>query len=473
MRLRKSNGVIMRKVKLVTDKCSFKPPQPKKVRFPWFLPVSFLAARKNLLSILADTLFTIKMGKVPLLTRSLYFVNAPETFKPILKNKDMNFPKSKEFIYALRPLLGDSIFTSNGDVWLKRRAMVEPSFASLKLRRAFPDMKSACEDMVKRLKNKQKEVINLDAEMAHITADIIYRTIFSRPLTDADAARTYTAFNEYIDSIPQWDLAEAFSLPNWVPRRSRKESYRAGGAVRDQMKAHIDDRMADPDQDKYDDMLSVLLGARYEDGTPFSDEELIDELALLFMAGHETSAAGLTWATYLVLNYPDTQARMRKEALPLVDGKFSYEESIKLKYTKNVFKEALRLYPPIAFLTRQNIQTQKVRRWNVKAGSMVFISPWVIHRHKDHWQEPDDFVPERFEDKSCAKAVADHFIPFSMGQRVCPGAAFALLEGPVILAYLFSYFDVKMVEGQTVLPRVRISTRPQEEIQIRVKARFT
>ena len=454
------------------EECPFKPPQPKKVRFPWFLPVSFLAARKNLLSILADTLFTIKMGKVPLLTRSLYFVNAPETFKPILKNKDMNFPKSKEFIYALRPLLGDSIFTSNGDLWLKRRAMVEPSFASLKLRRSFSDMKSACEDMVKRLNNRQGEAVCLDAEMAHVTADIISRTIFSKSLSDGEAVKTYTAFNDYIDSIPQWDLAEVFSLPSWVPRRSRKKSYRAAKAVRDQMKNFIEERMADPDRREYDDMLSVLIKARYEDGSGFSVEEMIDELAMLFLAGHETSASALTWAVYMAINYPDAQARMREEALPITEGQFSYEESGKLKYTKNVFKESLRLYPPVAFLTRQNIQTQKVRRWNVKAGSMVFISPWIIHRHKDYWEDPDDFNPERFEDKSCAKAVADHFIPFSAGQRACPGAAFALQEGPIVLAYLFSYFDVVMVDGQTVLPRVRISTRPQEEIQIRVKSRF-
>lgn len=453
--------------------CPFQPPKPKKVRFAWFWPVAIFSVRKNMLTILSDKLFTYMMCKVPFFTRSLYFINAAETVKPILKDTDMNFPKSKEFIYALRPLLEGSIFTSNGDLWLKRRALVEPSFKHLNLSRSFSDMKAACEGMVQRLAARQDQSICLDAEMAHITADIIYRRIFSLPLADHEAAKLFKAFNGYIDSIPQWDLAEIFNLPKWVPRRSREESYRAGRVVRDHMRALIHDRQQNPDKDQYDDMLAILLKARYEDDTPFTEEELIDQLAMLFLAGHETSASGLTWAVYLATNYPDVLDKMRNEKTPASVEDFSYADSMTLKFTKNVFRESLRLYPPIAFLTRQTNRPVKVRRWDIKAGAMVFISPWVIHRHKHFWHNPDDFDPDRFSDKACAKSVSDHFIPFSSGQRVCPGAAFALLEGPMILTYLFSYFDVSIVEGQKIVPRVRISTRPEHEIQIRVKSRLS
>lgn len=457
------------------SECPFQPPKPKKNKFAVFLPATLIKMRGNVLSIFSAQSYKLKMAKIPLLSRAVYFINAPETFKPILKDKEMNFPKSQQFIRLLWPLVQDSIFTSNGDTWLRRRKMVEPAFANLKLTRAFDDMKNACEGMVKRFKDdadKGRE-ISLDKAMARVTADIIYRSICSRPMTDSESENAYTAFNSYIESTPQWDLVDFLKLPNWIPRRSRKKAFAAAALLRKQMSGLIEERQTGlvNGQGPFEDMLSVLMTAEDDQGVAFTEEEIIDELTVLFMAGHETSAAGLTWAAYLLPHYQDHLDSLRLETGPLVGEDLTFSEVNKLKKTKNIFKESLRLYPPISVFSREVVKPRKIRRWHVGKNALIMIAPWLIHRHEEFWQNPDDFDPDRFSDKANAKSVSECFIPFSMGLRVCPGAAFALLEGPMILAYLFHNFDLEIVAGQTVTPQVRVSTRPASEIKIRLHRR--
>jgi cytochrome P450 len=209
-----------------------------------------------------------------------------------------------------------------------------------------------------------------------------------------------------------------------------------------------------------------------EDGTQFSYDEMVDQICMLFLAGHETSASALAWSLYLLSKCPDLQIKILEEISQKVGEKtIDYADVKQLDWVVDTFRESMRLYPPVGFFVRESTTDHCMRDKDVKAGSPILVSPWLIHRHREMWDEPDTFAPERFRTESGKASLKCAYIPFSKGPRVCIGAAFATQEAVLTLANIVKRYEILPVENHT--PRVvgRVTIRSDNGIRIRLKLR--
>ncbi len=306
-------------------------------------------------------------------------------------------------------------------------------------------------------------VHDFDVEMTHVTADIIFRTIFSSPMEGADAARIFRAFSKYQAMAPRLMLPALFGLRwlalPWDRLRSKRAAAEIRGLLEGLVRPRFDACRAGAPHPS-SDILSAFLDARDPGGEPFGFDELVDQVAMLFLAGHETSASALTWALHLLSHSPQIQERMVAEAAGVFAARPADAGDMKrLTLTWNVFRETLRLFPPVGFIARDAVKQCPMRDKTVPAGATIVISPWLIHRHRDLWDEPDAFDPDRYEDDQSRESLKQAYLPFSMGPRVCMGAAFALQEAALILSSLVRHFRFAPAPGHTPEPVGRLTIR--------------
>ncbi len=193
---------------------------------------------------------------------------------------------------------------------------------------------------------------------------------------------------------------------------------------------------------------------------------------MLFLAGHETSATALAWSLYLMASCPHIQERVHAEAAAVYGARTpQFADMRRLPLTRDVFRESMRLYPPVAFLARDAIQTEKMLTRTVEPGSVVFVSPWLMHRHATHWDRPDAFDPDRFETPGGQEALKCAYLPFSMGPRVCAGAAFALQEAVLLLSVLAQRYRFLPTPGHVPEPVARLTLRSANGIPLIVEKR--
>ncbi len=306
--------------------------------------------------------------------------------------------------------------------------------------------------------------------MSHLTADIICRTIFSRSLEDATSRDVFASFAEFERSVASVDLYQLILGKPWGDVRQPARVLAACERIR----AHVGEMVgaALADAGRGPDIVGDLIAARDpETGEPFSREELIDQIGVFFLAGHETTASVLTWTFFILSQRPDIRERMRAEIAEVAgEGEITLQHVKRLEFTRDVFREALRLYPPITFIPRVAAQDVEVAGVGARKGAMIMIAPWTIHRHRELWRDADRFDPDRFADPAQKRSVAEAYLPFGMGPRICVGAAFATIESGLILARLVRAFDFEALEPDRVRPVARLTTRPAEEIRARVRA---
>jgi cytochrome P450 len=451
----------------------FVPPKPRSHAKKFSLLRRLIEARRCSISVLYDKSYGMRMGHVATPVRDLFFVNQPELVEKVLVKEWERFPKSDLMNTMLELLLGQGVFISNGALWRRQRRMIDPAFEAARIQDVFPLMRAAALDMGERLSahGDGAEVL-MDAEMMHVTADIIFRTIYSRPFR-RDEARTifhaFTRFQELAYARGIWSMA---GVPDWLSIGRIRAGHHAR-VIRNLLTSALEERLDSPEAEGKKDILSSLLEARDpETGEPFSREELVDQIAIMFLAGHETSAAALGWALYLIAMRPDIQERMHAEAAAVFGDRLPEFRDIKqLRLARDVFRETLRLYPPVAFIPRDATEKATMRNKIVKAGSILFVSPWLLHRHRKLWRRPDDFDPDRYLEADAKQSVRCAYIPFSAGPRVCLGAAFAMQEGVLILAYLARHFRLEPAEGHVPVPVARLTLRSENGIRLRIFGR--
>ncbi|MEL7081650.1 MAG: cytochrome P450, partial [Pseudomonadota bacterium] len=205
-----------------------------------------------------------------------------------------------------------------------------------------------------------------------------------------------------------------------------------------------------------------------ETGETFDVREMVDQVAIFFLAGHETSASALAWALYLLALNPDWQNQVAEEAGSLEND---FSTMARLPLTRDVFREALRLYPPVPMMVRETTRAERFRDRDVPKGSQIVLSPWHLHRHTRLWDRPDEFDPARWQTENGKACQRDAFIPFSAGPRVCTGAGFAMVEGPLILAHLVRTFRFDCVAGRNPIPVAHLTVRAKDGIWLRITKR--
>jgi cytochrome P450 len=427
----------------------------------------------DLLGLMPATAYQDAIGPLGYSRRSIMIVNDPVLTKPILYDDGTLFPKNDLMVGALAPLVGNSMFVSSGPVWRKQRAMIDPAFSHMRLAKAFPAMSAALGDFCDRLKEigASGQPLSLDLAMGQLTADIICRTVFSASLANETARDVFESFAFFERTVAHVEVMRLIFGKPFEPIPQRDDVLAACAKIRGHIGDLLDEHLKAGAA--FDDIAARVIEARDLDtDTKFTREELIDQLGVFFLAGHETTASGLTWALFIAAVQPSVAERIRQEVKDVCgDEIISFEHVKRLTYTRNVFKETLRLYPPITFIPRVANEVTRIGDKKIKRGAMIMISPWAIHRHQKLWPNPDVFDPDRFSPQREKEIIPGSYLPFGNGPRVCVGAAFATTEATLILAHLIRDYDFHIEAPDKVRPIARLTTRPAEEIMMRVAPR--
>ncbi len=400
-----------------------------------------------------------------------YLMNQPELIRTVLKERPDDFPKSGRISEGLRPLLGNSVFLTNGETWKRQRRIIDPAFEGGRLRETFPAMWQAAEASAERLAAHAGRVVEIEAETSHAAADVIFRTLFSIPIEHHLARAVFDEFRTYQRSQPLLNLAAFVPLPHWMPRLFRKGTKDSAAKIRRLITELTTARMAEIDAGTAPDDLAtkIMTTADPVTGDRFDTQEMVDQVAIFFLAGHETSASALAWALYLLATHPTWQDRLADEAKTLDQCDFSVMS--KLRLSRDVFRETLRLYPPVPMMVRQNTCPERFRNRDVTAGAQIVLSPWHLHRHQRLWDNPDGFDPDRWQTENGRKCGRDAYMPFSAGPRVCTGAGFAMVEGPLILSRILRDYRVHALPDRVPQPVAHLTVRSQQGIWLRFERR--
>jgi cytochrome P450 len=425
--------------------------------------------RRDILSAQPERLYRAWMAEFRTPFFRSFLVNQPDLVDDILKARPLDFPKSDRVGEGLRPLLGASVFLTNGETWARQRRIIDPAFEGGRLRETFPAMLEAGRAAVERMETGAQDI---EPVMSHAAADVIFRTLFSLPIEDDLAAEVYGAFRAYQRSQPILNLRAFLPLPRWMPRGHRAETLRAARRIRALITELTERRVVEIAAGTApDDLATKILTARDpQTGERLTAAEMVDQVAIFFLAGHETSASAMSWTLYLLARYPEWQARVAEEVagLPKCPGP---GDMSRLGVIRDVFREALRLYPPVPMMVRETTRAEAFRDRAVPKGAQVVISPWHLHRHMRLWDNPDGFEPGRWQTENGRMCQRQAFIPFSAGARVCPGAGFAMVEGPLLLALLLRRFRFETVEGADPVPVAFLTVRARDGLMLRVMER--
>jgi cytochrome P450 len=380
----------------------------------------------------------------------------PETIKHVLQTNNKNYSKGIEYEH-LKPVLGNGLLTSEGDFWLRQRRLAQPAFHRDKIAHFASQMVTCTEGMLKTWENKKS--LDVHSEMMHLALDIVGRTLLSTNVLD-EANEVEKALEVSI-SESYHRVQALVNLPLWlpVPRHLR---YNKSRESLNKIVAKIIDGRRNSDK-RYNDLLEMLMDVQDEDtGEKMSDKQLRDEIMTIFLAGHETTANALTWGLYLLSQNPEIEKKYLDEIDTVLGGKTpSFDDLKNLPYLTQIIHEVLRLYPPAWILGRTALDDDVINGYPVKKGNNVMISPYQIHRSKFYWENPDDFIPERFTPEKMKELHKFVYFPFGGGPRFCIGNNFALIEMQLIFAMIGQKYKLLLQPGFKVELDPLITLRPK------------
>ena len=390
----------------------------------------------------------------------------PDYVEQVLVHQNRSFKKGT-FYRLLEPLLGNGLFTSEGEFWVRQRRMAQPAFHRGRIVSYATTMVSCAETMLDRWRDM--EVLDLHHEMMRVTLQIVAKTLFDADIED-EAGEVGDALRVALAQLQRQIGSPLFLLPTAIPTPGRIRLRRAVRRLDAIVYKFIADRRASGQPRP--DLLSMLLEARAEDGTGMSDKQLRDECMTLVLAGHETTALALTWALYLLAQHPEVEATLLQELNDVLgDGTATADDLARLSYAEMVVMETMRLYPPLPAIGRQAIADCEIGGFRIAAGTNVAMDPWVIHRDPRYFTHPERFEPERWKDGLASRLPTGAYFPFSAGPRRCIGHAFAMMEAVLVLATISRRFEVRPIPDHSVTPQIALTLRPRYGVKVQLHAR--
>lgn len=403
-----------------------------------------------------------------LANQSIYFVNHPDLIKDVLVTQQSSFRKSR-ILQRAKLLLGEGLLTSEGESHLRQRRLVQPAFHRERLAAYYTQMvEQACRTASRWTAGSTFDV---HSEMTRLTLAIVGKTLFSADV-ESEAAEIGQAMTDVLglfqlSLLPFTELLVKLPIPAAI--RFQKAKARLDSTI---FRIINERRASGVDAG---DLLSMLILAQDEEGGTggMTDQQVRDEALTLFLAGHETTANALTWAWYLLALNPDAEARFHAELNAVLGSRDpSAEDLAKLTYTAAVFNESLRLYPPAWAIGRMALREVSISGYRIPKGSIVLISPYVMHRDQRYWTSPGEFLPERHAVESVSRRPKFTFLPFGGGARVCIGERFALAEGVLVLATLGQRWRLRLASEGRPQPQAQITLRPRGPIKMFVDNRL-
>jgi cytochrome P450 len=443
--------------------CRFRPPAPEP-RLKSLGPIGLLRAlKKNPIECWTKEHFEEPVVPASRTLGRVVLVHEPSAIRRVLLDNAANYKKDALQRRVLSAGLGDGLLSAEDGRWRAQRHTIAPMFSRKNVMSFAPAMMQAANALVDRWHALgDHSLIDAAAEMTRVTLDVLERTIFSDGL-GCNAEELRAAMASYFETIGQIDPLDLFGVPDFVPRLSRlhaRSTLRFFDAAIDEIIAKRLRRLATEAGSVPSDILSLLLSARDPvTGDRTTEAEVRSNILTFIAAGHETTANCLSWSLFLLTQSPEWRDRIADEAQREIGGPVAGLAE-RLVITRAVVEEAVRLYPPIAAISRMALGPDELARRAIKRGTMVVIAPYVLHRHRRLWTYPDDFDPTRFLGEARGKIDRFSYLPFGAGLRTCIGSTFALQEATLILATIMKHFALELTPGHAVWPLLRVTLRP-------------
>jgi cytochrome P450 len=447
----------------MTGKKNHQPPGPKG------LPILGLAldVRNNALGTLQ--FLAREYGDIvsmPVLRMNRILLNRPEYVQQLLILDHAKLHKSALTKLVVGPVLGQGLLISEGDFWRRQRRLAQPAFHRSRTNEYSPVMVECALEQMKHWRSG--ETRNIAEEMMKLTLEVAVRTLFGTSLAgDSEAigkAMTFLMRHYLRRARSPWRVPASWPTP--ANRRARREV--------EYMDSLIYRIIADRKEDKRprNDLLSLLMAAMHDDGSQMTERQVRDESMTLFVAGHETTALTLSWTWYLLGQNPAAEARLHEELRAVLAGRPAEVSDVeKLPYLNAVVHESLRLYPPAFIMARMNVETVNVGGYEIPPRSTLLASQWVMHRDPRFYEQPEQFMPERWLDGLESRLPPGAYFPFGDGPRRCIGQGFAQLETALVIAAIAQKFRFHPKKGFPVVPEPLVTLRPKYGIQMTIQSR--
>lgn len=383
--------------------------------------------------------FSVRIGR----TRHLILSRDNEVAQHILQKNHKNYYKSQIQTVYLSKYLGKGLLTVDGEFWLRQRRLIQPAFHKQKMNQLVENMEEIIASELNGL--TEGKPVDLFPVMSQLAFNVVARSLFHLSISDEKLNRI-----KFIIEAVQHFLIKEIRLPhkNWwfLLSGQVKKHQQLSSENNDIIQEIVDRRIAS--KEEFNDLLQFLLDTRYEDtGEGMSVTQLIDEIKILFIAGHETTANALTFTLCLLAKHPEIQEKVRQEIIAIESETHDVVERLqKMTYTNAVLNESMRLYPPAWITDRQNVADDTIGPYHIKKGTLVGISFYELHRNPKYWENPDEFNPDRFLGEQ-KKYAMQYFYPFGAGPRMCIGSGFAIYEMCLVLFKIVKKYEIKPVSA--------------------------
>lgn len=413
--------------------------------------------------------------------QNCYLIRDPEHIRHVLVENHENYGKQTLGYRKMSLFLGQGLVTSEGDFWRRQRRIAQPAFHRKRIRGFGETMIRMAADLDAQWVEDNREapegsVRDIHHDMMAVTLRIVANTVLSIDVDEreADVGESVSTLLEVFND----SLTRVIPVHEILPTEMHRKWEKARDYLDSMIYGTIEGRRAEGDAAANDDLLGMLLTAVDEEtGESMSDLQLRDEVMTMFMAGHETTANALSWTLYELARHPNVRAKLHAEVdavLRDAQGRPrppTLEDLNDLPYTAQIIEEGMRLHPPAWIIARSATRDDRVGDFQIRGGSIVFMSPYACHRNPAYWSEPEHFDPDRFSPEAKAKRPRYAYFPFAAGPRVCIGNHFAEMEARVVLATLAQRWDFTLDERTRIDPDPSVTLRPHHELRLRVRPR--
>lgn len=406
------------------------------------------------------------IAQFKLLNSTYFLITNPDYVKYILQDNYKNYIRGRS-VETGRVLLGNGLPLIDGDFWLRERRLLQPAFHRERLAALTSTASSVIESFIQNWEHNAKngKPLDLDEEMMRLTLTVIIKSMFSADIDDKIQALSH-AFN-VASKFMLWRSQQIWAPPLSVPIPRNVEYNRAFKVLNHTIYPLIEDARKNPK----DDLLGMLLAMRDEEtGEGMTDQQARDEVVTIFFAGHETTAASMAWAFYLLSEHPEVEERVRHELKSVLNGRIPTSADLpKLSYTQQVIQEVLRLYPAAYLFAREAVTEDVIDGYPIPPKTLIFITPYITHRDPTYWPDPERFDPDRFAPEQVSKRPRHIYYPFGEGLHVCIGNNFALMEMQLIFAIALQRFRLKLVPDHPIALKPEATLRPKHGMKMIVK----
>ena len=397
--------------------------------------------------------------------KQVFLASGPDLIEQVLVTDAQHYIKHFG-ARAFKPVLGNGLITSEGAFWHRQRKLIQPAFLKARVQSYAPVMAELTNQMLNSWTPGKR--VQIDFEFEVLTSKIALKTLFD--LDDRGDHERFDGVLKLAFNLMNERLRRIFKLPLWLPTPANRRLKRAVAELDQTVQSFIASGRSR--QHPGDDLLSRLLVAQHEDGTRMSDRQLRDEAMTLYLAGHETTALTLAWSWYLLSQHRRVEEKLVSEWKRVLRGAPPSSAHLsRLPYTAAVIAESMRLFPPVYVIGREATTELELGGYRVKPGYTVLMSQWVNHRDPQHFPEPEEFRPERWEHGFSKRIPKFAYYPFGGGQRICVGSAFALMEAAIILAAVGQQYRFTLDPDAVIGIKTQITLLPTNGIPATLERR--